>query len=605
MKKIAILSLVFPFLLTLGACSAPENVVSGEQEVLRVFNWEDYIYLNDGEDYPEPDLTVQFEQYMQEQGRNVLVIYDTFDTNETMLNSLKTGRVSYDLVCPSDYMIQRMLASDMLVPFEEDWLANSNYKKYVSPYLDNMFNAINATNTVTGETHSIGEYAVGYMWGTLGIIFNPAYGDFEGLDALTDFQDWHALWDERYHGTFSIKDSMRDTYAVGIMETYDAELEQLLEQYQSGSINSETYNSALNEIFNRCDDEEIEEVKQYLLTLKNNSFGFEVDSGKEDIKTGKIGANTAWSGDAVYAMDGAEEEQGVELYYSVPRTGSNIWFDGWCMPKGANVSLAQEFLDFISLPENASQNMDYIGYTPFICGNEILDLVRSWYDLRNDYGLFYIDENDDLINVGFEYDEFVSLSTTYPNDLYVYWLNEDSENDPSVEDIITDYDNLLNSGGVESYEDEGTKYLVLSDGELENLDVESLDVVDLTYLFNGTLLDENEEIIASSDDAMFLVYDYLYEDENSEVENVAVGRQFFCQYPDLETVTRCAVMADYGSQNEAVLTMWEEVKSNALPIWAIILLVLEIALALGIFLYYYISKKVNLKERRNRRNLTK
>ena len=228
MKKITILSLVFPFLLTLGACSAPENVVSGEQEVLRVFNWEDYIYLNDGEDYPEPDLTVQFEQYMQEQGRNVLVIYDTFDTNETMLNSLKTGRVSYDLVCPSDYMIQRMLASDMLVPFEEDWLANSNYKKYVSPYLDNMFNAITATNTVTGETHSIGEYAVGYMWGTLGIIFNPAYGDFEGLDALTDFQDWHALWDERYHGTFSIKDSMRDTYAVGIMETYDVELEQLL-----------------------------------------------------------------------------------------------------------------------------------------------------------------------------------------------------------------------------------------------------------------------------------------------------------------------------------------------------------------------------------------
>ncbi len=605
MKKIAILSLVFPFLLTLGACSAPENVVSGEQEVLRVFNWEDYIYLNDGEDYPEPDLTVQFEQYMKEQGRNVLVIYDTFDTNETMLNSLKTGRVSYDLVCPSDYMIQRMLASDMLVPFEEDWLANSNYKKYVSPYLNNMFNAITATNTVTGETHSIGEYAVGYMWGTLGIIFNPAYGNFEGLDALTDFQDWHALWDEQYHGTFSIKDSMRDTYAVGIMETYDVELEQLLEQYQSGSINSETYNSALNEIFNRCDDEEIEEVKQYLLTLKNNSFGFEVDSGKEDIKTGKIGANTAWSGDAVYAMDGAEEEQGVELYYSVPRTGSNIWFDGWCMPKGANVSLAQEFLDFISLPENASQNMDYIGYTPFICGNEILDLVRSWYDLRSDYGLFYKDENEELFNVGFDYDEFVSLSTTYPNDLYVYWLNEDSENDPSVEDIIADYDALLASDSVEEYEDEGTKYLVLSDGELENLDVESLDVVDLTYLFNGTLLDENEEIIASSDDAMFLVYDYLYEDENSAVENVAVGRQFFCQYPDLETLTRCAVMADYGSQNEAVLTMWEEVKSNALPIWAIILLVLEIALALGVFLYYYISKKVNLKERRNRRNLTK
>lgn len=592
-KSLLMLACLLPLSSGLLACSTNnESEGNGQQEILRVLNWEDYIYLNDGEDYPEPDLTEQFENYMAEQGRNVMVIYDTFDTNETMLNSLRTGRVTYDLICPSDYMIQRLLASDMLEPFDQEWLKTSNYKKYVSPYLDEMFCAINATNTVTGETSSIGDYAVGYMWGTLGIIFNPTFGAYEDLDARIDFSDWSTLWDERYKGTFSIKDSMRDTYAAGIMETYKDELVTLLNSYQNGEIDAKKYNEELTIIFNRCSDEEINEVKEYLLKLKDNSFGFEVDSGKEDIKTNKIGANIAWSGDAVYSMDGAEEEQGIELYYSVPTTGSNIWFDGWCMPKSdsLNKDLAQEFLDFISLPENASQNMDYIGYTPFICGDDILDLVRSWYDLRSDYGLFYLDENNELKNVEYSYSQYVDLKETHGDRLYVYWLNEDSENDPSVEDIILDYKTLYDAGEITPLED----YISLSDGELELLYPEDIDEVNLTYLFNGTLSSEDDG------EAIFLVYDYLYHPEDGS-ENVAVGRQFFCQYPDEETITRCAVMADYGPQNEAVLKMWEEVKSNALPLWAILLLGFEIVLGVGVILYFVISKKVNKRYRKNHR----
>ncbi len=593
-KSLFILACLLPLSSGLLACSSNggNEGSAGEQEVLRVLNWEDYIYLNDGEDYPEPDLTEQFENYMAEQGRNVMVIYDTFDTNETMLNSLRTGRVTYDLICPSDYMIQRLLASDMLEPFDKEWLETSNYKKYVSPYLDDMFCAIEATNTVTNETYSIGDYAIGYMWGTLGIIFNPTFGAYENLDARNDFSEWSTLWDERYKGTFSIKDSMRDTYAAGIMETYKDELVTLLNNYQSGEIDAKKYNEELTIIFNRCSDEEINEVKEYLLRLKDNSFGFEVDSGKEDIKTNKIGANIAWSGDAVYSMDGAEDEQGIELYYSVPTTGSNIWFDGWCMPKSnsLNKELAQEFLDFISLPENASQNMDYIGYTPFICGDDILNLVRSWYDLRSDYGLFYIDENNTLVNVEYSYSQYVNLKETHGDSLYVYWLNEDSENDPSVEDIIADYNALNEAGEITPLED----YISLSDGELELLYPEDIDEVDLSYLFSGTLTSEDDG------EAIFLVYDYLYHPEDGS-ENVAVGRQFFCQYPDEETITRCAVMADYGPQNEAVLKMWEEVKSNSLPVWAIVLLVLEILVGVGAILYFVISKQVNKRYRRNRR----
>ena len=263
------------------------------------------------------------------------------------------------------------------------------------------------------------------------------------------------------------------------------------------------------------------------------------------------------------------------------------------MPKSdsLNKELAQEFLDFISLPENASQNMDYIGYTPFICGDDILDLVRSWYDLRSDYGLFYIDENDALINVEYSYSQYVNLKETYGDRLYVYWLNEDSESDPSVEDIIADYTSLYEAGEISS-SDEG--YISLSDGELELLYPEDIDEVDLSYLFNGTLTSEDDG------EAIFLVYDYLYHPEDGS-ENVAVGRQFFCQYPDEETITRCAVMADYGPQNEVVLKMWEEVKSNALPLWAIILLVLEIMAGVGVILYFFISKKINKRYRKEHR----
>ena len=121
-------------------------------------------------------------------------------------------------------------------------------------------------------------------------------------------------------------------------------------------------------ILNRTDDDTIEKVEQALIDAKKNVFGFEVDSGKNDMITGKININFAWSGDAVYAIDEAEEQE-VYLNYSVPQEGSNIFFDGWVMPKGANTTLAEAFVNYISMPENACANMDYVGYTSVIAGD--------------------------------------------------------------------------------------------------------------------------------------------------------------------------------------------------------------------------------------------
>ncbi|MFA5481074.1 MAG: extracellular solute-binding protein [Bacilli bacterium] len=402
-KTLSTTSAVLFSALLLAGCSNTTPHEGGSQ-VLRVLNWEDYIYLNDPENgYDAKNLVDQFEDFMLEsEGLEVEVVYDTFDTNETMLNSLQTGKSVYDLVCPSDYMIQKMIANDMLEPLDNVAVNIPNYEQYASPYLKTIFENLEAKNKTTNELHSVSEYAVGYMWGTFGILFNPIYPAFasQGLSpeaVMLDMEDWNSLWDEKYQDTISLKDSMRETYSVGIMRVYDQEIRALqamyldpesptyndLDTYENNLV---TYNQLLTEIYNRCDAETVALVKEELLILKENIYGFENDSGKQDIVTGKIGINLAWSGDAVYAMNQAEEELGTELYYTMPETGGNIWFDGWVMPKSEslNKELAAKFLNFLSDPVNAAQNMDYIGYSSFIGGEDINALVHEWYDVRGE-----------------------------------------------------------------------------------------------------------------------------------------------------------------------------------------------------------------------------
>lgn len=387
------LSLLFVFTLLVSACS---GIIQGGQDVLRILNWEDYIYLQDKPSgYEAKDFIKQFEDHIYEsEGKKVSVIYDTFDTNETMLNSLQTGKSVYDLVCPSDYMIQKMIVNDMLEPLDPLASHMPNYLQYVSPYLKEVFENIEATNKVTNTTHKVSEYAVGYMWGTLGLLYNPSFKTFVNHEITEeevhqDLKDWNSLWHKKYKNTISLKDSMRDTYSVGVMRLFDQEIKNLQATYLDETLatyDQVTYNELLTQIFNRSDLETVNKVKDELMVLKENIYGFETDSGKQDIVTGKIGINLAWSGDAVYAMDQADEEIDTALYYVIPETGGNVWFDGWVMPKSdsLNKDLAQKFMDFVSRPINAAQNMDYIGYSSFIGGEEINDLIHTWYDVREE-----------------------------------------------------------------------------------------------------------------------------------------------------------------------------------------------------------------------------
>ncbi|MGN1097573.1 MAG: extracellular solute-binding protein [Clostridia bacterium] len=345
----------------------------GEEElVLRVYNWQEYINDGTDEDGRKVDKSVMElweEDYYNRTGQKVRVQYDTFETNETMLNTLRTGKTSYDLVCPSDYIIQKMLIEtqsgiDEKIMLEKfDLSRMPNYTRNVSPYISELFDRYGWT-----------DYAVCYMWGSVGLLYDPE----KVMDE--DVRTWDILWNPEYKNVTTCKDTSRDAYVIGLLKVYADELKANRTAYDGGEIDGGELQRRTHEIANRVDDESIAKVEAALKEMKNNIYGFEVDSGKGDIVTGKINANVAWSGDAVYAMDLAEEEDDKYLKFVVPDEGSTIWFDGWVMPRGANVELAQDFVNFMCDPAIAAMNVDFIGYTSAIAGDEIFDLMLDWYD---------------------------------------------------------------------------------------------------------------------------------------------------------------------------------------------------------------------------------
>ena len=370
MKKLFVLPLAVLALLG-GQASPMTQAHAADGLTLKVYSWEDYIYEQETESDPLSVID-QFETWASnEYGQPVQVVYSTFDTNETMYNQVAGLGESFDLICPSEYMIQKMAREGLLEKYDitggvYDNLPN--YETYASKYLRDRLESIGISGTET-----LSDYAAGYMWGTMGLIYNP-----ENVDPA-DMTSWYSFWNSYYFKKSSVKDSMRETYLVGLIETYKDELTTLKAQYEASTIDAAVYNAALTEILNRRSEQDVLAVEETLKALKKNIYGLEVDSGKNDIVTGKVDINVAWSGDAVYSMDIAEEEEDKILNYTVPEEASNIWFDGWVMPNGANTVLAQQFVNFISDPTIACLNMDYIGYTSFIAGDEVLARVNDVY----------------------------------------------------------------------------------------------------------------------------------------------------------------------------------------------------------------------------------
>ena len=200
MKRITLFLL--SLFLIFGLCSCGKD---DELRTLRIYNWQDYIddgtMEEDGTSILDDFKNFYYENY----GEEIEVIYDTFETNESMFNTLKTGKTTYDLVCPSEYMIMRMIKDGMLEPFEDG--KTPIYDQYASKYIQNLFE-----NTPVSDGKSMADYAKGYMWGTVGLVYDPEYVSDDEVSS------WNIMWDSNYKGMISTKDSIRDTYVAGVSD---------------------------------------------------------------------------------------------------------------------------------------------------------------------------------------------------------------------------------------------------------------------------------------------------------------------------------------------------------------------------------------------------
>ncbi len=327
--------------------------------------------------------------YERTHGQKIRVEYSTFGTNEDMYNEIKLGN-EYDLLCPSDYMIMKLAAEGRLEKYDEDFfdasLPENYYVRNVSPFIAEKFEnnaGLEIREDEAGDPILWKDYAAGYMWGTTGFVYNPEAKDAQGnpidVEGLLEELDWKIFTDSTFRNKITAKDNVRDTYFAGLGLRYQSELLELRERFAAGELTQEEYTREITRIFNATDDETITEVEPVLRDIKKNIHSFETDTGKSDMVKGTICLNYAWSGDAVYALDLAESgknedgeaENTVYLNYYVPKAGSNLWFDGWVMPKGANKEAAQAFVNFLSMPQNAMRNSYYIGYTSVIAGEEM------------------------------------------------------------------------------------------------------------------------------------------------------------------------------------------------------------------------------------------
>ena len=356
MKRLAI---VFAAALMLLGCTEDRS------RILKVYNWADYI---------DEELIDEFEQwYLEQTGEEVEIIYQTFDINETMLSKIELGHEDYDVVCPSDYIIERMLRNDLLLPINKDFGDTPNYLNNIAPYIVEQFDLIQ------GNGKNANDYAVGYMWGTVGVIYNPKYVSDE------DAKSWNVLKNPAYCGKLLMKDAFRDVYTallIGLSkDAIDA---------GEKDIKTLTYNTTA---------ESIALVEDYINTFRSNVAGWEADFGKEQMTKELAWLNLSWSGDAQWAIDEAAE-MGIELKYSIPEEGSVVWFDGWVIPKYAqNVKAASYFINFMCMQENALRNMDMTGYVSVVGGDAILENITDEEEYEATDASYFFGEGAESVHI--------------------------------------------------------------------------------------------------------------------------------------------------------------------------------------------------------------
>ncbi len=312
MKKIVkkVLAVMLISVLGMTILSACGSSSGGENGVVYVYNWGEYI---------DPETIEMFEE---ETG--IKVVYDEYETNEIMYPKVEAGAVNYDVVCPSDYMIQKMIDNDLLQ--EINWA--------------NIPNASNIGEQYYAQSEEFdpgNKYSVPYCWGTVGILYNKTMVD-EPIDS------WTVLWDEKYENNILMQDSVRDAFMVAL------------------KVNGHSMNS--------MDEAELQAAKELLIEQKPLVQAYVVDQVRDKMIGGEAAIGVIYSGEAIFT-----QRENPDLEYVIPKEGTNVWIDSWCILKDAeNVENAEKFIDFMCRPDIALMNFEYITYsTPNDAARELIE----------------------------------------------------------------------------------------------------------------------------------------------------------------------------------------------------------------------------------------
>ncbi len=306
---VAVVTCACTILPLLCGCTGTGTTGSSKKEVY-VYNWGEYI---------DPDV---LDSFTEETG--IKVIYDEYETNEIMYPKVEAGAVTYDVLCPSDYMIQKMIDNDLLQEINFDNVPNiSNIGEQ---YMESA-----------REFDPMNHYAVPYCWGTVGILYNKTKVD-EPIDS------WSVLWDEKYKGEILMQNSVRDAFMVAL-------------KLQGHSMNT-------------LDDTELEAAKNLLIEQKPLVQAYVVDQVRDKMIGNEAAIGVIYSGEAIYT-----QRENSDLEYVIPKEGTNVWIDCWVIPKNAqNKENAEAFINYMCKPEIALKNFDFITYsTPNVAARELIE----------------------------------------------------------------------------------------------------------------------------------------------------------------------------------------------------------------------------------------
>ena len=319
---------------------------------LYVYNWGEYIDESVIQDF--------------EAETGIHVVYDLFETNEEMYPVIEAGGVAYDVVCPSDYMIQKMVENDLLAEIDFDNIPNIDQ---IDPEYMERSKAFDPEN----------KYSVPYTWGTVGILYNDKRLEELGVEPP---DSWMDLWDPRLSGEILMQDSVRDAFMCAL--------------------------KPLGYSLNSTDPGELEEAKELLIQQKPLVQAYVIDQVRDKMLGEEAAVGVIYSGEMLYLQELAEGKD-FHLEYVIPEEGTNLWIDSWVIPKNArNKENAEKWIDFLCRPDIAKRNFEYITYaTPNRGAFELLDpelhqnkaVFPDWDSLQDAEVYQYLgDEVDSLYN---------------------------------------------------------------------------------------------------------------------------------------------------------------------------------------------------------------